>query len=42
MNVGEGEGLRIVYRCLMSNNTNPVNSKTEFTIVKSLIIKGNP
>lgn len=23
-------------------NTNPVNSKTEFTIVKSLIIKGNP
>lgn len=33
---------RIVYRCLTSNGTNPVNSKTEFTIVKSLVIKGNP
>jgi hypothetical protein len=33
---------RIIYRCFTSNSTNPVNSKTEFTIVKSLIIKGNP
>jgi hypothetical protein len=39
--VNEGGGLRIVYSCFTSN-TNPVNSKNEFTIVKSLIIKGNP